>query len=147
MVRCPLLEWFPLQGGSDSHCQPSIYHQLFVNASGLIQTFRTRLVLAVPMCQVIKANSSYSSLLVLQPHRECVCPTVKRATAAHKLTHNPALNQLDQKLVELWSSVLTTNMHKNFLFIYQSFLGMFGVSKELHISMTTGKQTRMSPGE
>lgn len=48
---------------------------------------------------------------------------------------------------ELWSSVMTTNMPKSFLFIYQSFLGMFRVNNELHISMTTGKQTRISPGE
>lgn len=62
-------------------------------------------------------------------------------------TYNPALNQLGRKPVESWSSVLTTNMPKNYLFIYQSFLGMFGVSSELPVSKTTGRQARISPGE
>lgn len=38
------------------------------------------------MYHIVKANSSYSSLLVLQPHRECVYPTVRCATAGHKHT-------------------------------------------------------------
>ena len=42
---------------------------------------------------------------------------------------------------------VTTNMPKDFLFIYWSFLGVFGDSNELRISKTTGKQARISPGE
>lgn len=60
----------------------------------------------------IKANSSYSGLLLAQPHWECVYPVVK--ADAPKYMHSLALYRLDQKLASSWRSVLTTNIPGNF---------------------------------